>query len=281
MEQIATLSNDINIITAEINSYKQVAGQAIFEIGRRLKWVKENDLIHGEWEKWLKENVQFSRMQANRFIQSYEQFGNLNVTMSLQSSKIFEMLQMPDSVNREEFIAQTHTIPSTGEQKTVEEMTVKELREVKKALKQAEDRAKKAESESVHYQKLWNQEKNKQPKIVNKEIVPSDYEESKKIAARLNDENIKLVRTNKELALQLAENKSTLTSIRKLKDYCSESLRTLIATNNALLFELETLNGNREAHNIVVQYEEKLKVEISSFLKKLDDLISVKTIYEE
>jgi myosin heavy subunit len=156
------LSQDLNVITAEINSYKQVAGQAIFEIGRRLKHVKENDLVHGEWENWLKSNVSFTNRQARRFIQTFEEFKTDDV-VRFGSSKIFEMLSLPTDIDREEFTSHSHTIPSTGETKTVDGMTVRELREVKVALKQAEE-------ERDQLGQLLQQERSKPPKVETKVV---------------------------------------------------------------------------------------------------------------
>lgn len=174
-----TLSSDLNVITAEINSFKQVAGQAVFEIGKRLKHVKENDLVHGQWESWLK-SVDIAPRTARAFIQAFDQFGNRQTSTELTPGKIFEMLSLPESVDRQEFVSTQHTIPSTGEIKSVDEMTVKELREVKQALKQSEN-------EKLHYQKLWQQEKNKPAQVVRQpvEVPPSDYNEAKAKAKRL------------------------------------------------------------------------------------------------
>lgn len=145
--EISVLSNNLEVITAEINSYKHIAGRAILEIGARLKHVKENDLTHGEFGNWLKESVNFTDRQARRFMQASEQFKTDDV-VRIGPSKIFELLQLPSDIDHRVFINKPHFIPSTGESKSVDEMTVRELREVKKALKEAEKQRELAEKDA-------------------------------------------------------------------------------------------------------------------------------------
>ncbi|MGY5609761.1 DUF3102 domain-containing protein [Paenibacillus sp. ALE3] len=172
MTQIS-LSSDLIEITAEINSFKQVAGQAVIEIGKRLKHVRDNDLVHGQWEAWL-QSLDIVPRTAQRMIQAFEQFGKATTSSHLSTGKIFEMLSLPESIDREEFTKQAHEIPSTGEQKTVDEMTVRELREVKKALQQVQKQAETAKNSANHFEHLWQQAKNQPPKVITNsvEVVP-------------------------------------------------------------------------------------------------------------
>ncbi|WP_311078155.1 DUF3102 domain-containing protein [Paenibacillus polymyxa] len=125
------LSKDINIITDEIKKYKETIDKSIFEIGRRLKHVKKNNLVHGQWLTWLK-SIGMNPKTATTYIQAHEQFGSIEkLATNLSVSKIIEMVSLPESVDRMEFISQQHAIPSTGIKKTVSEMTVREIREVK------------------------------------------------------------------------------------------------------------------------------------------------------
>lgn len=146
------LSTDINVITAEINAYQRVAGEAIFEIGKRLKHVKENDLAHGEWTKWLS-TIEVTQDLARRYVRVFEEFGEAKHVTSrvIGLNALYEIAQMP-----EESRTESHTIPSTGEEKTVDEMTVRELREVKRELKKTQEErdAERKEREQAEKEKL-------------------------------------------------------------------------------------------------------------------------------
>lgn len=150
MNEIKTLSNDINVITAEINAYQRVAGEAIFEIGRRLEKVRREKLAEtrGGWTAWLRE-IEMSTSQADRFIKVFREYdgGKLPHVGNIGFRALYEIATMPADQRD-----QPHTIPSTGETKTVDEMTVRELREVKAELKrkQAElDAAKRSEQIAI------------------------------------------------------------------------------------------------------------------------------------
>jgi Protein of unknown function (DUF3102) len=182
------LSNDINVITAEINAYKQVAGEAIFEIGRRLKHVKENDLAHGQFGKWLK-SIGINWNVANRMMKVASEIGsNSDTYHNLGLNALYLIATLP-----EEEREKPHVIPSTGEVKTVDEMTVRELREVKRALKesqqakeqaekarrQAEERANMAERSEEIIRKRLEELESREPEVeVRTEYVYIEKEES-------------------------------------------------------------------------------------------------------
>ena len=123
------LSNDLTTIETEIKSYQNIAGQSIFEIGRRLKHVKENDLAHGEFMNWVRK-IGMSQTSANKFMKiANNPELNSSPAKNLGVTVLYEIATLPEEERNKEHIT------SSGEVKTPDEMTRKELRELKNNLK--------------------------------------------------------------------------------------------------------------------------------------------------
>lgn len=111
-----TLSNNLNQIELEINHHKQIAGQSIWEIGRRLKHVKELNLTHGQFGSWV-ESIGIARTEASRFIKIAEEIPNLGTYTNLGTKALYLIATLP----AEEKQAQLNRIEQ-GDNPTVREL---------------------------------------------------------------------------------------------------------------------------------------------------------------
>ncbi|GGG87964.1 hypothetical protein GCM10007342_07610 [Staphylococcus pragensis] len=181
------LSNDLTTIETEIKSYQNIAGQSIFEIGRRLKHVKENDLAHGEFGKWL-ENMNFNHSTANKMMRVSEKLNSYTYTnLGLNALDMIATLPEPERTKK-------HTT-STGEVKTPDEMTVRELRELKKQLKQRDEQNAQLQSQVEQAQrseeiakKQLEDAESREPEVIEKYMEPEDYQSIKNMNEHLESE---------------------------------------------------------------------------------------------
>lgn len=222
------LSSDINVITAEINSYKQIAGQSIWEIGRRLNYVKENDLAHGEFGKWL-EKVEINHSTANKFMKIANELSN-----SYSGTNIgWKALSLIATLPEEERTKQHET--SKGEVKKPDEMTVRELQELKKQLKQKD---KQIENLSDVITELDN----RKPEVIEK--IPYDYSSTKNENEELKKElestkrNLKLSKMQYELLEKNTEEarnlEKNINSLRKKEQGLADRVKATMEFNDLL-----------------------------------------------
>lgn len=142
---------DIDIITEEINFYKQQAGTAILEIGRRLAEAKEQ-LSHGEWLPWLEEKVAFSERTAQQYIRLWKEYGKSATVAVLGVRKALVLLALPES-EREEFAAENHAADMTSKEleEAVRQRKIAELKadSVQRELDKQKEFAAQAEAEAA------------------------------------------------------------------------------------------------------------------------------------
>ena len=178
-----TLSNNLSQIELEISHHKQIAGQSIWEIGRRLNHVKENDLVHGQFLEWLtKMNIE--RTEAHRMMKVAEELPNVATLQHLGTTALHLIATLPEE-EREEQIQRI---------KDGDKPTVRELKEVKKKLNLSKlaNKRLQAENERIKSSKI-------EVKETIKEVIPDDYKATQDLNKQLLEKNKELTKTVKAM----------------------------------------------------------------------------------
>ena len=199
------LSTDLKQIELEINHHKNIAGQSIWEIGRRLNHVKENDLVHGEFRDWH-ESLGIDKDFASKSMRVAVELPNVETFRHLGATALSLIASLPEPERTKEHVT------TKGEVKMPDEMTVRELQELKKQLKQ-KDELIESMADSMHDFELHakgladenEQLKNRKPEVIEKEVIPEDYEDLKRTKDYLTKRNEHLEREHQDLLNQRKE----------------------------------------------------------------------------
>ncbi|WP_432371905.1 DUF3102 domain-containing protein [Staphylococcus chromogenes] len=254
------LSNDLTTIETEIKSYQNIAGHSIFEIGRRLKHVKENDLAHGEFGKWL-EKVDVNHRVAQKMIKIASN-PDLNTTMSshLGMEALYEIATLPELERTKE-----HTT-SSGETKTPDEMTVRELRELKKQLKQRDEQNAQLQSQVEQAQrsesiarKQLEEVENREPEVIERYMEPEDYQETKNALAQSRHHQKLIEQRNQKLEKDIEEMKQRRDEISEKSQKYDELNKALGDMNRKLDDGQRRLKAQKEVYDLVKKGEELIK----------------------
>lgn len=121
------ISKEVEDLVHEINELAKVQTISVFEIGKRLVIARSEMHDKKEWGMFL-EAVSMSASLASRYIKAYETLHPLESSLtSLPASKIFELMYLD---NVDEVVEQGLYI--NGERRQVEELTVKQIRDLRK-----------------------------------------------------------------------------------------------------------------------------------------------------
>jgi len=171
-----TLSNNLSQIELEIRHHQKLAGESIWEIGRRLNHVKENNLTHGQFGEWI-EKQGIKIREAQRFMKVAKEVPNTTTLSHLGATALYLITTLPEEEKQEQIekIEQGDT------------PTVRELQEVKKKLR-LKDQALEAVKGELERTRLVKPTE----KVIEKEVIPDDYKATQELNKRLLAKNKEL-----------------------------------------------------------------------------------------
>nr|DAX43655.1 MAG TPA: integrating conjugative element protein [Caudoviricetes sp.] len=193
------LSDNLSQLELEINYHKQIAGQSIWEIGRRLNHVKEHNLVHGQFGEWL-DTIKISHSEARKMMTIAQQLSNRSTLNDLGTSALYLIATLPEEEKQEQ-------IQRIEDGDTP---TVRELQEVKKRLKLSQEANEllRGENEALRTSKVEVRE-------TIKEVVPDDYRATREL--------------NKRLLVKNQELSDSMQAMKERSDFITDKLNEMMA----------------------------------------------------
>ena len=218
MNEIA-LSENLEILTDEILSFGQHVNKSYWEIGRRLSYIKDNKLNHGEFLNYL-ETIKIQRDEAYKLM-SIGKMSNIASLQHLPKTNLFIVSTIPETARA---VVIEKGIPTENGMKNISEATVREIESYKKQLKQKDERISALESA--------------EPRVIEKrvEVPPSDY--------------YSLQRANESLQREVENNVTKLSNVQSLLDLAQQKYRLLESESREaqeLKANIDSLRNQKES----------------------------------
>lgn len=258
---IGMVTQEINQLTAQ--AQRLILGHAI-EIGRRLTEAKQM-LSHGEWGKWLKEEIHYSKSSANNMMRIFDAYGSTQMGLfgpeansqtfgDLEYSKALALLSVP-AEEREQF----------AQEVDAEHISVRQL----KAAIQERDAAQEQAAEAAAEWELAKEalrEKEKAIQLANQRLEASASE-----ADSLRKENEQLRQRPVDVAVEQID------AVPEQLKAAEE--RGRVAAEEALRTELEKAQADRvllEVNVLFRQMQEQSNA-LQALCDRLDDVTRRRT----
>lgn len=254
------LSSNLPQIEFEINHYQKQGSEAIFEIGRRLKHVKENKLQYGEFGEWLNQ-IGIDPTFAKRSMKISSELNKDSAHVhQLGIRALSQIVSIPEE-HREE-----KQKTSSGEMKTPYEMTNKEREEFKRQLKKRDEQNAQLQSQVEQAQrsesiarKQLEEVENREPEVIERYMEPDDYQETKNALAQSRHHQKLIEQRNQKLEKDIEEMKQRRDEVSEKSQKYDELNKALGDMNRKLDDGQRRLKAQKEVYDLVKKGEELIK----------------------
>jgi chromosome segregation ATPase len=128
-----------DVIAAEIrfidSQARQYVLQSAIEIGKRLIEAK-GQVAHGEWGKWLEDNVSYSQSSANNFMRVAEEYENNQSLANLSYTQAVALLALP-AEEREAFASENNVSEMSSREL---QAAIRKQQELQKQVEEEQDK---------------------------------------------------------------------------------------------------------------------------------------------